>query len=90
MEHAVKGGFHEKWWKVDLFIGKEHHEGEWRIGKVLAIGHSYEGLWIWNVKGSAVNLKKFYLLKYNSTVVDANESGQVFIDIRNKDPALQD
>lgn len=70
MQGAVKGGYQAKDPNSDIFIGKIFHENEWKIGKVVPMGVQHQGIWIWNQAGQGVTASPFYLLKYNSTVLD--------------------
>lgn len=70
MREAVKGGYQSNLDVSDTYIGKVMHENEWKIGKVVEIGHpTVAGIWVWN----NVNLKTFHLLKYNLTSPECNK-----------------
>lgn len=76
MKNAIKGGYVISW-DTQLYIGKIHFEGEWKVGIVFEIGHpKWKGLWVWEAEGREVQFKQFYMLKYNSTSVETEQQCQ--------------
>lgn len=76
MKNAILGGYYienaDRWF--NYYVGKVMHQNEWKVGKVIPIDDVWKGLRVWDSTSNekTVRIHKFYMLKYNSTIVLPN------------------